>query len=64
MERKRVPYQRWGGGWILYGGCGHVGFAQLYVAVNAIVWVQLVPFVCRTCQWVSTVATAALDWPP
>src|SRR4051794_466188 len=32
MEEKRVPYQRWGGGWILCSGCGHVGFAQLYVA--------------------------------
>jgi len=32
MEGKRVPTQRWGGGWNLCGGCGHVGFAQLYVA--------------------------------
>ena len=32
MEGKRVPYQRWGGGWILCGGRGHVAFAQVYVA--------------------------------
>ena len=32
MEGKRVPTQSWAGGWILCSGCGHVGFAQLYVA--------------------------------
>jgi hypothetical protein len=29
--------------------------------VHAIVWVQLVPFACRTGQWVSTAATSTLN---
>ena len=32
MEGWRAPYQRWGGGWNLCGGCGHVRFTQVYVA--------------------------------
>ena len=32
MEGWRVPTQRWGGGWIFCGGCGHVGFAQLQIS--------------------------------
>jgi hypothetical protein len=45
-------------------GAGTWGSRSCMSRVHAIVWVQLVPFACRTCQWVSTVATAALDWPP
>ena len=29
--------------------------------VHAIVWMPLVPFACRTSQWVSTAATSTLD---
>src|SRR5215211_6626181 len=29
--------------------------------VHGIVWMPLVPFVCQTCQWVSTAATSTLN---
>jgi len=35
--------------------------AARVMRVHAIVWVQLVPFACRTYEWVSTVATRSVE---
>jgi hypothetical protein len=68
-EYQQVQHSRWSGSAYppkggVEGGSSVVGTwdsRNCMSRVNAIVRVQLAPFACRTCQWVSTVATSTVN---